>query len=298
MRKALFYVVLVLFSLATLAGCAKKEKAGGPVVAKINKEAITGDDLITEMNRIPEWAREQFSGDEGKAKFLDELIKRELIFQDARKMGLDKDKEYLEKKEEFEKMTLVSLVLKKEIEDKALVDDREVKDFYDKNSDKFTIGTKIRASHILVETEAEAKKIHARIKKGEAFAKLAESFSKDKGSAQKGGDLGYFGQGQMVPEFEQALLRLKPNEVSDPVKTRFGYHIIQLTDIKKGEIASFEQSKESIKKQLLSEKKKTLFDAYLESLNKKYTVTKNEESLKAVKLPWEKTGGETPAPHK
>ncbi|MBI5055985.1 MAG: peptidylprolyl isomerase [Nitrospirae bacterium] len=295
MKKTWLFVFV--FSLAILAGCSQKEKSGVDVIAEVDKTPITKDEFLKEISRIPDWAKEQFKGKEGKDKFLDELVKRELIYQDAKKMGLDKDKEYLEKIKEFEKMTLVSLILKKEVEDKSKVDDADVKSFYEKNADKFTIGTTIKAGHILVDTEDQAKKIYARIKKGERFADLAKSLSKDTGSAQKGGDLGYFAHGQMVPEFEQAVLKLKPGEVSGPVKTRFGYHIIQLTDIKKGETASFEQSKESIQKQLLAEKKRELFEKYIEGLKSKYKVSKNDKALEAITIPAESAGGQKPAQH-
>ncbi|MBI4847801.1 MAG: peptidylprolyl isomerase [Nitrospirae bacterium] len=295
MKKTWLFVFV--FSLAILAGCSQKEKSGVDVIAEVDKTPITKDEFLKEMGRIPDWAKEQFKGKEGKDKFLDELVKRELIYQDAKKMGLDKDKEYLDKIKEFEKMTLVALILKKEVEDKSKVDDTDVKGFYDKNADKFTIGTTIKASHILVDTEDLAKKTFARIKKGERFADLAKSLSKDTGSAQKGGDLGYFAHGQMVPEFEQAVLKLKPGEVSEPVKTRFGYHIIQLTDIKKGETASFEQSKESIQKQLLAEKKRELFEKYIEGLKNKYKVSKNDKALEAITIPAESAGGQKPAQH-
>jgi parvulin-like peptidyl-prolyl isomerase len=99
----------------------------------------------------------------------------------------------------------------------------------------------------------------------------------------------------MVPEFERAASSLKPGEVSDPVKTRFGYHIIKLVDIKKGDPASFEQSKESIKKQLLAEKRKKLFDSYVEKLKLDSKITKDETVLSSLTLPWEQAE-EQPAP--
>jgi len=292
MKKVSFYALLIVCLFSAM-GCDKSGggKSGGPVVAKVDKADITKDDFIKEVSRIPEWARAQFQGDEGKDKFLDELIKRELIYQHALKMKLDKDSEYLDKVREFEKMTLVSLVLKKEVEEKAVVDDAEVKAFYDQNAEKFTIGTELKASHILVETEKEAKDIHAKIKKGESFADLAKKFSKDRGSADKGGDVGYFTRGKMVPEFENAAANLKPGEVSEPVQTRFGYHIIKLTDIKQGTRASFDQSAESIHRQLLGEKRKKLFDSYVEKLKTDLNVVKNEENLKSISLPWEEPGG-------
>jgi peptidyl-prolyl cis-trans isomerase C len=239
---------------------------------------------------VPEWARDRFEGEEGKKQFLEELIKRELIYQDAKKKRLHKDKEFLEKVEEFKKMTLVSLILKKEIEEKTPpLTEAEVREFYDKNPDKFRRGAKVRASHILVNTKEEAKNILARIKKGESFSKLARSLSKDRNSAQKGGDLGFFGRGQMVPEFERAAFNLKVGEVSDPVRTRFGYHIIKVTDKKEGIPVSFEEAKDVIRRQLLMEKRKMLFDSYMEQLEKKSKIIKNEEILSQISLPWEQS---------
>jgi len=291
MSKKFFLVFLLLLTVSILSGCEQKGKSTGPALVKVGKAEITQDNFLKEISRIPEWAREQFTGKEGKEKLLDEIIKRELVYQDAKRMKLDKDPEYLEKVKEFEKMTLISIILKKEVEDKAKVDDAEVKEFFDKNADKFTIGTKIRASHILVETEDQAKKLRERIKKGESFEKLAGTYSKDKGSASKGGDIGYFGSGQMVPEFERAVMGLKTNEISEPVKTRFGYHIIKLVDVAKGETASFEQSKEPIRKQLLAEKQKGLIDSYIGNLMKKTDIKKNEDALASTPLPWEMKQG-------
>lgn len=288
MKKVLYPAALLLILMLALTGCDKGSSSDSKVIAKVGKSSITEDDFMKQINRVPEWARKQFTDEAGKQQFLEELIRRELIHQKALDMRLHKDTEYMEKVEEFEIMTLVSMILKKEIEEKSVVGDDEVKAFYDQNSDKFRVGTQIKASHILVNTEEEAKDLHDKITKGEDFAKLAKAHSKDPGSAQKGGDLGYFGQGKMVPEFERAAIILKPGEVSSPVRTRFGYHIIKLHDIKKGELASFEQTKEPLRKQLLTEKRKKMFDAFVENLKGESEVTINEEAMAAINLPWQK----------
>lgn len=290
MKNVLLHTFFTVCMLLALIGCNKlgEKTSDSLVIAKIDKAPITQDDFTKEVSRVPEWARPQFQGDEGKNSFLDELIKRELIYQHALKMKLNKDEEYIDKVKEFEKMTLVSLVLKKEIEDKAVVDDTEARTFFDQNKDKFVIGTQLKASHILVETEDEAKSIHDKIKKGENFAALAKKHSKDKGSAENGGDLGYFTKGKMVPEFENAAAGLKVGEVSEPVRTRFGFHIIKLTDIQQGTQATFEQSAEAIKRQLIAEKRKNLFDTFVEKLKGELKVVKMEENLKSLTLPWEK----------
>jgi peptidyl-prolyl cis-trans isomerase C len=215
------------------------------------------------------------------------LIKKELVYQQAKKMRLHNDKDYLEKVDEFKKMTLVTMILKKEIEEKMMLDDAAVKEFYDKNSEKFRIGTEIKASHILVKTEDEANDVASKLKNGSKFPELAKTLSLDKASGAKGGDLGYFGRGKMVPEFERAVLSLKPGELSDPVSTRFGYHIIRLDDIKEGKLASFEQSAASIKKQLAAEKQKALFDAFVKELESQTETSKDIDALATITLPWE-----------
>jgi peptidyl-prolyl cis-trans isomerase C len=296
MKRFFYSVILLSFTAALLTGCLESDKSDSPAIATVNKEAITQEDFLKEVGRVPEWARAQFEGREGKDKFLDEIIKRELIYQNALKMKLNNDKEYTAKVEEFEKMTLIALVLQKEVEEKAAVSEAETKAFFDKNEEKFRIGTEIKASHILVETEDEAKDILDKINKGEEFAKLAKEHSKDKGSAEKGGDLGYFGRGKMVPEFERAVMSLKPGEVSAPVKTRFGFHVIKLTDIKEGDPANFEQSKGSIQKQLITQKRKKLFDSYIESLKSAGNIEKDQEMLMAITLPWEDAAAPALAP--
>jgi peptidyl-prolyl cis-trans isomerase C len=270
-------------------GCAQqKGGATGSVVAKVNNTNITTEDVIKESRQLPEWARQNFSTKDGKERFLEELIKKELIYQDAKNRGLDKDKEIMAQVEEFKKMTLLSFALKKEIEEKVDVTDEEAKVYYDKNQDKFKRGEEVRASHILVDTEKEAKDILARIKKGEDFGKLAQSFSKDKGSAAKGGDLGSFSRGRMVPEFEEAAFSLKPGELSAPLKTQFGYHIIKSVEKTNGSIVPFEEAKATVKRQLISEKQKSAFDAYIESLKKKSKITTESKALEDLKMPWEK----------
>lgn len=269
-------------------GCAQqKGGSAGDVIAKVNKTDITKEDFLKESKIIPEWARQNFDSPDGKERFLQEMIKKELIYQDAKNRGLDKDKDVIAQIEEFKKMTLLSLVLKKEIEDKVQVSDEEVKNFYDNNQDKFKKGQEIRASHILVDSEKEAKDIFARLEKGEDFAKLAAAFSKDKGSASKGGDLGFFGRGRMVHEFEETAFLLKPGQFSTPLKTQFGYHIIKVTGTKEGTLPPFEEVKATVKRQLLSERQKSAFDTYVEGLKKKSKITTESKALETLKMPWE-----------
>lgn len=155
------------------------------------------------------------------------------------------------------------------------VTEEEMKKYYDEYKPK------IKASHILVEDEKTANEIKAKLDKGEDFAKLAKEYSKDPGSAKNGGDLGWFESGEMVKEFEDAAYALKVGEISKPVKSEYGYHIIKVTD--KEEKKSFEEMKEEIEWEL----KKSKLDpakvqSEVEKLVKKADVKVNDEQLKEV----------------
>ncbi|RFU62266.1 peptidylprolyl isomerase [Bacillus sp. V59.32b] len=122
------------------------------------------------------------------------------------------------------------------------VTEKEMKEHYD------TLKPEVNARHILVKDEKTAKEVKQKLDKGEKFEDLAKEYSQDPGSVEKGGDLGWFAGGQMVPEFEEATYALKKNEISGPVKTENGYHIIQLLD--KKELESYEKMKKEIERDL------------------------------------------------
>jgi peptidyl-prolyl cis-trans isomerase C len=280
MRKVLVFILTIPLLFAFIA-CAKKteEQKQGPYLAMVGSSKITQADLDREVKTLPEFAQKLFEGPEGKERFLNELIKKELLYQEAVKKGIDKDPEYQKKVEEFKKLTLIGQLLEKELETKAKVTDQDVKAYYEKHKAELASVSQIKASHILVKTEDEAKKIEAMLRKGGNFAELAKKDSIDTGSAKNGGDLGYFSPGQMVPEFEQAAARLKPGEISEPIKTKFGYHIIKVTDKKMGKPVEFEKVKNVLQQRLSAEKQKEVFDTYVESLKKSYKVEINKEAL-------------------
>jgi parvulin-like peptidyl-prolyl isomerase len=287
--KNVFVLILFFAVLCASVSCARKGEQKGPYLAKVGSQTITLNDLERDLRNLPEFAQKLFEGTAGKEKFLDEMIKKELLYQEAMKKGLQKDPEYLQKLEEFKKLTLIGQLLEKEIELKAKVTEQDVKDYYDKHKDELSAVSQIRASHILVKTEKEAKNILERLKKGEDFAAIAKKSSIDTGSARNGGDLGYFSPGQMVPEFEAAAEKLKTGEVSSvPIKTKFGYHIIKVTDKKKGKPVEFEKIKSMLFQRVSAERQKEFFDSYIEDLKKTYTVQINQEAVSQLSATGEK----------
>jgi peptidyl-prolyl cis-trans isomerase C len=234
------------------------------------------------MQQLPDYARQLFADEQGRQKFLDELVKKEILYQEALKRGLDKAPEFTKKVEDFKRLTLASEVLEKEIVSKNKVSDQDARDYYSKHKEEFATTSQIKASHILVRTEDEARKILARLKKGEKFEDIARKESLDKGSAQNGGDLGYFSRGQMIPAFEKAAAALKVGELSAPVRTDYGYHIIKVSDKKSGPTVEFDRIKDMIVQRLSGERQKEAFDKYMEDLKKNYKIEINKEALAQV----------------
>lgn len=280
-------LLVLIFAVVFMAGCESKDTS---VLAEGSGVKITKETFEKKIKRLPEWAKGRFQTEEGKKNFLKELIKEELLFLEAKKQGLNREAEVIAKLEEFEKMTLINLLLKKEIEEKGTPSEEEIREYYDKNPEGFKIGFRIRAKHILVETKEEAEDILKRIQKGASFSNLAKELSKDPGSAKNGGDLGFFGSGTMLPEFEKVAFNLKIGAISNPVKTQFGYHIIQVTEKNEGKLRDFEEVKEEVKKRLTMNKQKIFFTSFIEKLEKENKVNINEEAFKSLTVETEKPG--------
>jgi parvulin-like peptidyl-prolyl isomerase len=168
-------------------------------------------------------------------------------------------------KVKLEDNILLHKYLSEEFYSKTEVTDEDAESFYNENEQQFVSPDQVQASHILVKEENEASDVKAKLDSGENFEDVAKKDSKCP-SKEKGGDLGFFGKGQMVPEFEKAAFTLNVGEVTGPVKTDFGYHMIKVTDKKESEKQSFDSVKENIKAylskgiadQLVSEKINTL----------------------------------------
>lgn len=170
---------------------------------------------------------------------------------------------------------------RKLIEPTIKITDDEIKTYFEQNKDSFAQQEQVEASHILVEDKATAEEVLKKLNEGEDFAKLAKEYSKDTSNANNGGSLGYFGKGQMVPEFEKVAFKLKVNEISEPVKTEYGYHIIKVTGKKEAKAANLEDNKAAIKETLLTQKMQTEYPTWLEKKKAEYKITNSFE--KAVK---------------
>ncbi|MGE7919271.1 peptidylprolyl isomerase [Viridibacillus sp. NPDC093762] len=164
------------------------------------------------------------------------------------------------------------LTTTKLIEPTIDITEKELKNYFKENKDTFSQEEQVQASHILVENKETAKEVEKKIKKGEDFAELASEYSTDTASASNGGNLDYFGKGVMDESFEKAAFSMKVDEISEPIKTDYGYHIIQVTGKKAAKEATFENSKDDVKTALMNEKINANYSTWLSSLYEDYEI--------------------------
>lgn len=215
-------------------------------------------------------------------RVIDGLISQELVFADAKKMGVLDSSEYKSELEivlERIKVQLASKVWEKRQFEKVKVAEKDVKAYYKAHPEEFSEKPKVRASHILLKTEAEAKSVTKELsglKDGALNAKFAElAKAKSTGpSGPKGGDLGFFGEGQMVPAFNDAAFAMKKGEVTKtPVKSQFGYHVILVVDKQEGKDLPYKEVQGFIDQKLKVEAFKEQMQSKMDELKKKATIT-------------------------
>lgn len=240
------------------------------ILAKVNGNAITEQDLIKAMARFPKENQQYFASEEGKSQLLDQLISFELMHNYANAENLEESAEYKEQLEVLKKDLLIQAAVKKVL-DNVQVSEEELKNFYDNNTEMLKGQESVSAKHILVESEEKAKEIKEKIENGLSFEEAAGEFSTCPSSAQ-GGDLGAFTRGRMVPEFEDAAFDLEVGMVSEPVKTQFGYHLIKVEEKVPAEVKSFEEVKNSLQVNLLSQKQNDEYIKFVNELKNKYNV--------------------------
>ena len=190
---------------------------------------------------------------EMQGQLKDEVIAREIVLQEAQKRGLDATDDY-KAQMELARQTILIRELFADYQAKNPVTDAEIKAEYDKFA-AANGGKEFKARHILVEKEEDAKKIIADLKKGAKFEDIAKKQSKDPGSGANGGDLDWATAASYVPEFAEAMVKLKKGEMTQvPVKSQFGWHVIRVDDIREAQLPKLEEVRPQIAQQLQQQK--------------------------------------------
>jgi peptidyl-prolyl cis-trans isomerase C len=225
-----------------LAGLPVRAQDANPVLAKVNGAEIRASDVaLAEEELGPSLA--QMDPATKKENVLSFLIDMKIVSKEAEDKKIA-DRDDFKTRLAFARNRLLMDNLLA-VEGKAATTDENMKKVYEEAAKQITGEQEVHARHILVETEDQAKKVEADLKKGADFAELAKKESKDPG-ASDGGDLGFFTKDQMVPEFSAAAFALEPGKISDPVKTQFGWHIIKVEEKRTRKAPDFEQVKPQI----------------------------------------------------
>lgn len=248
--------------------------ANQKVLATVGDREILAQDLDSFLDDLDPERAAYFNTEKGKKQLLENLITQELIYLDAIKNGLDKNEAFIRETKKMQENLLKQFAMHNLLKNITVTED-ELSNFYNGNKQMFTESETIKASHILVDDEEQAKEIAKEIDDGLSFEEAASKHSRCSSNI-KGGDLGYFPRGKMVPEFEIIAFDMKIGEISDPVKTQFGYHIIKLVDRKEESIKTLDEIRNQLSQQLAAVKQQQVYADKAGELRKEYEIVINE----------------------
>jgi foldase protein PrsA len=252
---------------------------GGGNIASVNGQNISHADLDRKLEASPV-----------AKQALTQMVQQDLLDQYARDKHIDVSQADIDKREndlkakyppgQFEQMVKQQgyteqdvqnilkgqIVLEKALAPQIHVSEADIKAYFDKNHAVFDKPEQVRARHILVTNEATARQVLAKLKAGGNWDALAKQYSTDVSNKDKGGELGFFGKGQMVPQFQDAAFNAKVGQIVGPVKSPFGYHIIQVEEKKPAQRATLAAAHDQIKAQLTQQQQSQQYPLFLQQL--------------------------------
>jgi len=294
--KKISTIIVLLAILAVIFYFALKTLKPKEVMGSVNGEKISKQDFEEKYSQLPDQYKLFITEDD----FLDQMINVKLLLQEAKKVGVTLSEDEIERevinlknqapteeaftqlleqqnldldglKKQLNEQLIINKLLNKTVLSKIEISDSKIREYYDNNEENFIAGVgQIRIRHILVEEEEQAEQLLEEIGDGADFAELAKLNSVDTISAIQGGDLGFTSKGQMVKEFEDAAFSLREGQLSSPVKTQFGFHIIkrELDNI------PFSESKERIRQLLKNELSQNALEIYINQLSSEADIIK------------------------
>ena len=307
MKKLSFFVLLAL--LLTFSGCCDKPgnvdlypKDGGKAIAEFNGVKLSDKYIKTYVDNLNDYLKARYNTPERKEELMSKIVEGELVAMKAVKDGALDDVILLSQIKNTIARYYSGTKMKVQIEESLKVSEDEMKKYYEEKKETFNTPAKVKASHILIKVSESrdkeaarklAEKVAAEAEKSAkdtgSFAKLVEKYSEDEGSKKRGGDLGYFERtedgGKMVKEFSDGAFALQNvGDISKPVESEFGFHIIKLTGKKDKIEKNFEDVKANIENTIKTEKRKTAYEDMIESYKKELGFKFDKDAALAIEI--------------
>jgi len=244
------------------------------ILASFGEQTIT----LGEFNQLWKEVPEEYKLQLDKSMVLDQMISEKLLIQEAKEKKFEEDEKIAEQIKKTTEQILVQALIQREILDKIKVNDEEVLEYYEQNKDSFTEKEQVHLYNILLETEEDAQNVLEQLKAGGDFSEIAKTKSTGPSAAQ-GGDMGFISKGSIIPEIDEAVFALEIGELTDIIKSDYGFHILKVTEKKPESTKTLEEAREDIIQTLLPEKQKEAFEDLLEELKGKVEIEINEEAL-------------------
>ena len=274
---------ILLSLLLFILGCEKwsEKELGDKELVRINDVSISFEEFHQLSEKQPLEGKMRLLNETGLRDFLENyVITREVLYQEGKKKGLDKNKEIIAKVEDFKRAMVIDALLEEALKGKSEISEDEIHRYYKENKALFSEALEVKIRHIMVNSEPILKEVLTRLSRGESFEKLASTYNMDK-TREDGGDLGYIRRGQLAPsfaQFEEASFSLKKKgDVSEVIRTPYGYHIIRLEEMRGTAVRPFDQVKERIRIFLQAKKKQDTTLDYMKEAKSRAKIIINEK---------------------
>ncbi|CAK7026621.1 foldase [Tissierella sp. P1] len=286
-RKVYKYIMItaIMVLVISMVGCKNEKLVDEEIVAKVDGEAITKNELYDLM--VEQYGTQALDSLIGEKIVNAELEKQKIeVSEEDIETELNKIKQYYESDQAFteamayygytlddiKKDVTMNIQIKRLLGPNITIGEEDISSYFEQNKTSFDQKEEVRARHILVKTEDQAKEIKEKISAGEDFAQLAKEHSTDEMTKESGGDLGFFGKGKMVKEFEEEAFGLGIGEISNPVKTDYGYHLIKVEEKKEAKEATLEEHKDEIKDILVEAKLPEVYQSWYQEKYDEYKI--------------------------
>lgn len=288
-------LIPIIVATTLIAACGNQgetsDNTPAKVLVKMRGNEITESDFAAEINKISPFAKNQFSGAEGKRRMLERMVQNELLYTAAREKGYQNSAEVREQLEEYERNLLIREFYRSEVQERVVVDEAAISGYYDENQDKYVEKARVKVRHVLCETSEDADAIRKELLSGADFRAIAREKSKDKLSSRRDGLLGNIIQNGYIPTvgkdeaIQEILFAMGEGEISEPVESRKGHHIFLVEERTEGRTKDLEEVQDLIKGELKREMLSAAMEATLEELHATYSVEYQDAAIEGAEDP-------------